>query len=129
MNAFNSVLSPSELKLTHPNIPNSPNASTIHSFVSSPANVKSSDNRTVCHLETSNFSIDVLSFRNPSLTIRLKERKMVWLNFGDYPAEYKPEVHGPYDPARYYGKGNYQFVFSISEIVERIWPRTSGPVT
>ena len=26
--------------------------------------------------------------------------------FGDYPAEYNPKVHGPYDPARYYGKGN-----------------------
>ncbi|KAI5724114.1 putative ATP synthase subunit f, mitochondrial [Diaphorina citri] len=26
------------------------------------------------------------------------------MGFGDYPAEYKPQVHGPYDPARYYGK-------------------------
>lgn len=25
--------------------------------------------------------------------------------FGDYPKEYNPAVHGPYDPARYYGKG------------------------
>lgn len=24
---------------------------------------------------------------------------------GDYPADYNPKVHGPYDPARYYGKG------------------------
>lgn len=24
--------------------------------------------------------------------------------FGDYPKEYNPAVHGPYDPARYYGK-------------------------
>ncbi|XP_050422113.1 putative ATP synthase subunit f, mitochondrial [Adelges cooleyi] len=24
--------------------------------------------------------------------------------FGDYPADYNPKVHGPYDPARYYGK-------------------------
>lgn len=24
--------------------------------------------------------------------------------YGDYPAEYNPKVHGPYDPARYYGK-------------------------
>lgn len=23
---------------------------------------------------------------------------------GDYPKEYNPSVHGPYDPARYYGK-------------------------
>jgi hypothetical protein len=25
--------------------------------------------------------------------------------YGDYPAEYNAKVHGPYDPARYYGKG------------------------
>ncbi|PSN48097.1 putative ATP synthase subunit f [Blattella germanica] len=23
--------------------------------------------------------------------------------FGDYPADYNPKVHGPFDPARYYG--------------------------
>lgn len=23
---------------------------------------------------------------------------------GEYPAEYNPKVHGPYDPARFYGK-------------------------
>lgn len=27
--------------------------------------------------------------------------------FGDYPAEYNPKVHGPYDPARFYGKGKF----------------------
>lgn len=27
------------------------------------------------------------------------------MGFGDYPVEYNPKVHGPYDPARYYGKG------------------------
>lgn len=26
------------------------------------------------------------------------------MGFGEYPAEYIPEKHGPYDPARYYGK-------------------------
>ncbi|CAG7837916.1 unnamed protein product [Allacma fusca] len=26
---------------------------------------------------------------------------MAW---GEYPVEYNPKVHGPYDPARYYGK-------------------------
>ncbi|XP_046661017.1 putative ATP synthase subunit f, mitochondrial [Homalodisca vitripennis] len=26
--------------------------------------------------------------------------------FGDYPADYNPKVHGPYDPARYYGKAD-----------------------
>jgi len=26
------------------------------------------------------------------------------VKFGGYPAEYNPAIHGPYDPARYYGK-------------------------
>ncbi|KOB75169.1 ATP synthase F chain [Operophtera brumata] len=29
--------------------------------------------------------------------------------FGDYPKEYKPDVHGPYDPARFYGKTDTPF--------------------
>ncbi|KAL9704400.1 hypothetical protein quinque_007918 [Culex quinquefasciatus] len=29
--------------------------------------------------------------------------------FGDYPAEYNPKVHGPYDPARFYGKPDTPF--------------------
>lgn len=29
------------------------------------------------------------------------------MGFGDYPAEYNPKVHGPYDPARYYGKREF----------------------
>ncbi|XP_018323983.1 putative ATP synthase subunit f, mitochondrial [Agrilus planipennis] len=28
------------------------------------------------------------------------------MGFGDYPVEYDPKVHGPYDPARYYGKAD-----------------------
>ncbi|KAK9500645.1 hypothetical protein O3M35_001873 [Rhynocoris fuscipes] len=28
---------------------------------------------------------------------------------GDYPIEYNPKVHGPYDPARYYGKPDTPF--------------------
>ncbi|XP_063699002.1 putative ATP synthase subunit f, mitochondrial [Culicoides brevitarsis] len=31
------------------------------------------------------------------------------MGFGDYPAEYNPKVHGPYDPARYYGKPDTPF--------------------
>ncbi|XP_012284054.1 putative ATP synthase subunit f, mitochondrial [Orussus abietinus] len=31
------------------------------------------------------------------------------MGFGDYPAEYNPSVHGPYDPARYYGKQDTKF--------------------
>lgn len=27
------------------------------------------------------------------------------MGFGDYPAEYNPKIHGIYDPARFYGKG------------------------
>lgn len=26
------------------------------------------------------------------------------MGFGDYPAEYNPKIHGPYNPAQYYGK-------------------------
>lgn len=26
------------------------------------------------------------------------------MGFGDYPIEYDAKIHGPYDPARYYGK-------------------------
>jgi len=28
---------------------------------------------------------------------------------GDYPVEYNPKVHGPYDPARYYGTPDTPF--------------------
>lgn len=28
---------------------------------------------------------------------------------GDYPVEYNPKVHGPYDPARFYGKPDTPF--------------------
>lgn len=31
------------------------------------------------------------------------------MGFGDYPAEYNPKVHGPYDPARFYGKPDTPF--------------------
>jgi len=34
------------------------------------------------------------------------------LPFGGYPAEYDPVKHGPYDPARYYGKR--EFVYSTT---------------
>ncbi|CAN8003324.1 unnamed protein product, partial [Ixodes hexagonus] len=29
--------------------------------------------------------------------------------FGEYPPEYNPKAHGPYDPARYYGKPDTPF--------------------
>lgn len=31
------------------------------------------------------------------------------MRFGDYPPEYDPHKHGPYDPARYYGKRKSDF--------------------
>lgn len=34
------------------------------------------------------------------------------MGFGDYPADYNPRVHGPYDPARYYGKGKWFIIFN-----------------
>ena len=42
--------------------------------------------------------------RSTVFILRLKGtgRKM---GFGEYPAEFNPKVHGPYDPARFYGKG------------------------
>lgn len=29
------------------------------------------------------------------------------MGFGEYPPEYNAKIHGPYDPARFYGKGEY----------------------
>merc|ERR1712002_751570 len=28
------------------------------------------------------------------------------MGFGEYPAEYNPKIHGPFDPARFYGKAD-----------------------
>ena len=28
-----------------------------------------------------------------------------FFNIGEYPPEYNPKIHGPYDPSRNYGKG------------------------
>lgn len=30
-------------------------------------------------------------------------------SFGKYPKEYNPRIHGPYDPARFYGKADTAF--------------------
>lgn len=38
---------------------------------------------------------------------------MAW---GEYPAEYNPKVHGPYDPARFYGKGNLLYLFARNQL-------------
>lgn len=50
-----------------------------------------------------------VSFGVSRIPKRLPDRtsNMVWetpnSRIGDYPAEYNQKVHGPYDPARYYG--------------------------
>jgi len=31
------------------------------------------------------------------------------MGIGDYPVEYNPKVHGPYDPARFYGTPDTPF--------------------
>merc|ERR1712063_28627 len=36
-------------------------------------------------------------------TLLHSDDKMAW---GEYPAEYNPKVHGPYDPSRFYGKAD-----------------------
>jgi hypothetical protein len=41
-------------------------------------------------------------FRNPFST-KISSK----MGFGDYPAEYNPKVHGVFDPARFYGKGEW----------------------
>merc|ERR1711972_68748 len=33
-------------------------------------------------------------------------RRDVKMGFGEYPLEYNPKVHGPYNPATYYGKAD-----------------------
>ncbi|GFG30471.1 hypothetical protein Cfor_12780, partial [Coptotermes formosanus] len=48
--------------------------------------------------------------------------------FGDYPAEYNPKVHGPYDPARYYGPPDTPFgQLKLSEIGAWLGRRNKNP--
>lgn len=42
------------------------------------------------------------------------------MGFGDYPANYIPEKHGPYDPARFYGKRKYQLKKKLEKIVTNL---------
>ncbi|XP_075231358.1 ATP synthase, subunit F [Lycorma delicatula] len=47
---------------------------------------------------------------------------------GDYPADYNPKVHGPYDPARYYGKPDTPFgQVKLSELVSWFSRRDKHP--
>lgn len=43
------------------------------------------------------------------------------MGFGDYPAEYNAKVHGPYDPARFYGKGKYKIIQNKSRKKKFSW--------
>lgn len=36
------------------------------------------------------------------------------MGFGDYPAAYNAKIHGPYDPARFYGKRKQMEIKKIS---------------
>ncbi|KAH7943146.1 hypothetical protein HPB52_005837 [Rhipicephalus sanguineus] len=48
--------------------------------------------------------------------------------FGDYPPEYNPRVHGPYDPSRYYGKPDTPFSeLRLSEIPAWLARRNKNP--
>ncbi|XP_076345263.1 ATP synthase, subunit F [Tachypleus tridentatus] len=50
------------------------------------------------------------------------------MGFGDYPAEYNPKVHGPYDPARYYGKADIPFgEVKVGELGQWILRRNKSP--
>ncbi|XP_076686201.1 ATP synthase, subunit F [Andrena cerasifolii] len=47
---------------------------------------------------------------------------------GDYPLEYDPAKHGPYDPARYYGKPDTPFgEVKLGELPAWIGRRRKGP--
>lgn len=45
------------------------------------------------------------------------------MGYGEYPAAYNPKVHGPYDPARFYGKGKHE---RLAEILQGRVLRTKG---
>ncbi|XP_014245104.1 putative ATP synthase subunit f, mitochondrial [Cimex lectularius] len=50
------------------------------------------------------------------------------MRFGDYPAEYNPKVHGPYDPARYYGKPDTPFSqVKLGELASWVSRRNKSP--
>nr|CAD7197227.1 unnamed protein product [Timema douglasi]CAD7398920.1 unnamed protein product [Timema poppensis] len=47
---------------------------------------------------------------------------------GDYPIEYNPKVHGPYDPARFYGKPDTPFgQLKLNEIGSWLGRRNKTP--
>ncbi|XP_015435222.1 PREDICTED: putative ATP synthase subunit f, mitochondrial [Dufourea novaeangliae] len=49
------------------------------------------------------------------------------MRIGDYPIEYDPGRHGPYDPARYYGKPDTPFgELKLAEIPSWLGRRNKG---
>ncbi|XP_015373943.1 PREDICTED: putative ATP synthase subunit f, mitochondrial [Diuraphis noxia] len=54
-----------------------------------------------------------------------------WYKFngiGDYPAEYNPRVHGPYDPARFYGTPHTPFSeLKLCEVPQWLKCRNKSP--
>uniref|UniRef100_A0A023FG48 Putative lipid particle n=1 Tax=Amblyomma cajennense TaxID=34607 RepID=A0A023FG48_AMBCJ len=53
---------------------------------------------------------------------------MVIGGLGDYPPQYNPKVHGPYDPSRYYGKPDTPFSeLRLSEVGAWISRREKSP--
>ncbi|KAL4104187.1 hypothetical protein QTP88_019496 [Uroleucon formosanum] len=47
---------------------------------------------------------------------------------GDYPTEYNPKVHGPYDPARFYGTPHTPFSeLKLCEVVQWLKCRNKSP--
>ncbi|XP_065580322.1 putative ATP synthase subunit f, mitochondrial [Artemia franciscana] len=50
------------------------------------------------------------------------------MGFGDYPAEYNPKVHGPYDPARFYGKADVPLgQVKLGELSQWLGRRNKNP--
>ncbi|XP_033211080.1 putative ATP synthase subunit f, mitochondrial [Belonocnema kinseyi] len=50
------------------------------------------------------------------------------MGIGEYPAEYNPSIHGPYDPARFYGKPDTPFgQLKLSEVNAWIGRRNKTP--
>jgi len=46
------------------------------------------------------------------VTVKMAGSKLPF-GIGEYPAEFNAKVHGPYDPARFYGKREYLVITDI----------------
>merc|ERR1711911_125565 len=51
------------------------------------------------------------------------------MGLGEYPVDYNPKVHGPYDPARFYGKPDTPFgQVKLGELVSWLGRRSIGGI-